>query len=330
MNAAPILEARQLRKTFRRARGAKGAAVEAVRGVDLTVGTGEVFGLLGPNGAGKTTAMRILCTLLLPTGGTARIAGFDLVREQTKVRERIGYVGQKGGMEGVATGRENLVLQARLYGMSRAAAIARANELIDRLRLREFADRKTQTYSGGQRRIFDLAAGIIHTPPLLFLDEPTTGLDPASRARVWDEVRRLHGDGATVFLTTHYLEEADSLCDHVAIMDQGLVAAFGTPGELKRTVGGDTIVLGFASEQAAKAAATAIAGSAFGANTQLHGATVRLYVEHGEERLPAVLQFLHGRQLETATVTLSRPSLDEVFLKLTGRSITSEPQGEGD
>ena len=320
----PILVATGLRKTFRAARG--NPAVEALRGVDLTVATGEVFGLLGPNGAGKTTAMRILCTLLIPSAGSARIAGFDLVREQAQVRQRIGYVGQKGGMEGVATGRENLILQARLYGMSRAAAAVRVDELIDRLKLAEFAGRKTQTYSGGQRRIFDLASGIIHKPPLLFLDEPTTGLDPASRARVWDEVRRLNVEGATVFLTTHYLEEADALCGHVAIMDKGAVAALGTPADLKATVGGDTIVLGFASEAAAKAAAAAVVGSPFGAKMQTHAQTVRLYVQRGEEVLPAVLQFLNAKQLEIATVTLARPSLDEVFLKLTGRSLTSEPQ----
>jgi len=325
--AEPILLAEQLRKTFiaKKGMGPK-AVVEAVRGVDLRVGAGEVFGLLGPNGAGKTTTMRMLCTLLPPSGGSGRIAGFDLIRDQAEVRKCIGYVSQKGGMERVATGRENLLLQAQLYGMSRRQAVERVNVILARLKIGEFADRKTNTYSGGQRRIFDLASGIIHSPPLLFLDEPTTGLDPQSRSRVWEEVGRLHGEGATIFLTTHYLEEADALCDRVAIVDRGQVVAHGTPAELKRLVGGDTIALGFASADHAARARNVLLHSV--KELVIDERALRLTVEQGDERLPIILAALNAAQLPVLTVALSRPTLDQVFLKLTGRSLTAAEPAE--
>lgn len=328
----PILVAEGLRKTFQASKSMGGprTTVEAVRGVDLTVRTGEVFGLLGPNGAGKTTSMRMLCTLLSPTAGTARIAGFDLVTQQADVRRHIGYVGQKGGMERVASGRENLVLQAKLHGMDSRAASARVNALIDRLRLAEFADRKTRTLSGGQRRIFDLACGIVHTPRLLFLDEPTTGLDPASRSRVWEEVGRLHAEGATVFLTTHYLEEADALCSTVAIVDRGQVVAFGTPSELKAKVGGDTVLLGFGSDTDAARAKTTLAGTGFARELHQDAAHIRLYVEQGDQKLAGVLASLHAARLTVTTVSLSRPTLDQVFLKLTGRSLSAAAESESE
>ena len=210
-----IIETRGLRRTFTSRRG----SVEAVAGVDLRVVTGEVFGFLGPNGAGKTTTLRMLATLLPPSGGDATIAGCDLRRAPGRVRERIGYVGQRGGTDPKVSGRAELLFQARLYGQSAAEARRRASELLATLELEAAADRPTETYSGGQRRRLDIGLGLIHHPRLLFLDEPTTGLDPQSRARLWDEIRRLRDEGMTVFLTTHYLEEADALCDRLAIID---------------------------------------------------------------------------------------------------------------
>src|SRR5215472_1580672 len=226
------------------ASGRQGGAIEAVRGVDLLVREAEIYGFLGPNGAGKTTTMRMLATLLAPSGGRATVVGYDLRREPAKVRRKIGYVGQAGGASWGATGRENVLLQARLYGMSRAEADKRTAELLSALDLEPSADRLVRTYSGGQRRRLDLAMGMVHRPALLFLDEPTTGLDPQSRARLWDEVRALRAGGATVFLTTHYLEEADALCDRLAIINDGCIAAEDTPDALKRRIAGDLISLG--------------------------------------------------------------------------------------
>ncbi|MEO6891539.1 MAG: ATP-binding cassette domain-containing protein, partial [Ktedonobacteraceae bacterium] len=232
-----IIEIQDLWKSFR----VRGKGVEAVRGIDLRVEEGEIFGFLGPNGAGKTTTLRVLATLLPPDKGRAIVAGHDLLREPARVRASIGYVGQAGGADGMASGRENLVLQARLYGMTKDAATKRAAELIADLEMAPFADRLARTYSGGQRRRLDLALGIAHRPALLFLDEPSIGLDPQSRAHLWEEVRKLHASGTTIFLTTHYLEEADSLCDRLAIIDDGKIVAEGTPTQLKQQIAGDVI-----------------------------------------------------------------------------------------
>src|SRR6266516_1307508 len=215
-----VIQTRGLRRVFK----SRSRQVEAVAGVDLIVNRGEIFGFLGPNGAGKTTTLRMLATLLPPSGGTARVAGCELAAEPGRIRERIGYVGQAGG-----SGRAELVFQGRLYGMSVAAAQKRAAHLIEMLELEGAADRKTGTYSGGQKRRLDIGLGLVHDPELLFLDEPTTGLDPQSRARVWEEVMKMHDRGTTVFLTTHYLDEADALCDRVAIIDYGKIVAEGTP-----------------------------------------------------------------------------------------------------
>src|SRR5688572_8917032 len=234
-----MIEVRGLRKSFWSRVGRAKKTVEAVRGVDLDVPAGEIFGFLGPNGAGKTTTLRMLATLIPPDGGTATIAGADLLKQPAEVRKRIGYVAQGGSTWPEVSAREELVLQGRFYGLSKADAQRRAAKALDAFQLTEYADRKCKTYSGGQRRRVDIALGIIHDPKAVFLDEPTTGLDPQSRAHMWDEIRRLRAEGLTVFITTHYLEEADALCDRVAIIDHGEIVAEGTPDGLKREVAGD-------------------------------------------------------------------------------------------
>src|SRR6185295_17793066 len=239
-----MIETRGLRKSFTSRQGREKKTVEAVRGVDLDVSEGEIFGFLGPNGAGKTTTLRMLATLIEPDGGTATIAGADLRRDPGEVRRRIGYVAQGGSTWDDSTAREELVLQARLYGASKATAQARAARVLEGFQLSEYADRKCKTYSGGQRRRVDIALGIIHEPKVVFLDEPTSGLDPQSRAHMWEEIRRLRAEGMTVFITTHYLDEADALCDRISIMDYGEIVASGTPAALKREISGDVILVG--------------------------------------------------------------------------------------
>ncbi len=315
---SPIIHTEKLSKSF--ARGKK-EVVDAVRAIDLEVAQGEVFGLLGPNGAGKTTTMRMLCTLLVPTGGRATVTGFDLGTQAAEIRKHIGYVGQKGGLEQIATGRENLMLHAQLYRMSRADAARRIDALVERLKLAAFIDRKAETYSGGQRRILDLASGVINAPELLFLDEPTTGLDPQSRARVWEEVRAVHDQGTTIFLTTHYLEEADALCDRVAIVDLGKIVALGSPAELKKQIAGDIVTLGYDDANQVGAARRLLAGNPLILEMHDAGSTLQVYVDHGDEALPAVLRIVGQGHFPAKSVHLSRPSLDDVFLKLTGRSL---------
>lgn len=227
-----MIEIKNLRKVYLSGT----AQVKAVDGIDLSVHKGEIFGFLGPNGAGKTTTMRILTTLLKPTSGTVHVAGFDLGAEPDMVRKSIGYVSQTGGLERSATARENLVLQARLYGMSKTEAQARAAELINSLGIAAFADRLVETYSGGQRRRADIALGMVHKPKLLFLDEPTIALDPQSRAQIWEEIKKLKTHGTTIFFTTHYLDEADIYCDRIAIVDNGKIVALGTPESLKHEI----------------------------------------------------------------------------------------------
>jgi ABC-2 type transport system ATP-binding protein len=316
-----MIETHGLTKTFK----ARRKSVEAVRGVDLQVHKGEIFGFLGPNGAGKTTTMRILSTLLDPTSGQAKICGYDLRREPGKVRTQIGYVGQKGGAEVMETGRENLILQGRLYGLSSADAYKRAAELANRLDLEPFIDRLVRTYSGGQRRRLDITMGMMHRPSLLILDEPTTGLDPQSRARIWDEIRRLRSEDITIFLTTHYMDEADTLCDRLAVIDNGKIVGENTPTALKQSIAGDIISLGLNLQNGTgKKVKEALSDRPFLRELQETDTGVQLYVERGEEVLPEVLRLLDQTGASVRTVTLARPTLEDVFLRLTGRSLREE------
>src|SRR4029453_1962561 len=239
-----MIETRGLRKSFTSRQGREKKVVEAVRGVDLDVAEGEIFGFLGPNGAGKTTPLRMLATLIVPDGGSAVIAGADLLADPGQVRRRIGYVAQGGSTWDDSTAREELVLQARLYNISKADAQARADRVLGAFQLSEYADRKCKTYSGGQRRRVDIALGIIHEPKVVFLDEPTSGLDPQSRAHMWDEIRRLRSEGMTGFITTHYLDEADARGDRLSNMDSVEIVASGTPAALKREISGDVVFVG--------------------------------------------------------------------------------------
>jgi ABC-2 type transport system ATP-binding protein len=319
-----IIETTDLRKQFKARQGkGKPQLVEAVRGINMTVQKGEIFGFLGPNGAGKSTTLRMLSTLLQPDGGAATVAGHDLRREPGKVRERIGYVSQAGGTDPNLTARENLVLQARLYGLDRSPAQTRAAELIVALDLDSFADRRAKTFSGGQKRRLDIALGMAHRPALLFLDEPTTGLDPQSRAHLWEEVKRLRAEGTTVFLTTHYLEEADALCDRLAIIDNGQIVAEGTPDMLKRQIAGDVVTLGLESHNGAVGHAYDLLSTQPFVREAHKGndGQLQLYVERGEEALPTILRVLDGANLTIQAIALSRPSLDDVFLRKTGRSL---------
>ena len=316
--SGPMIETRDLRRTFK----SRKSEVEAVRGVDLSIGAGEIFGFLGPNGAGKTTTLRMLATLLTPTSGEATVAGADLRREPQAVRERIGYVPQGGSTDPAETGRGELVLQCRLYGMNKSDAQARAAEVLAALDLEAAADRTTSTYSGGMKRRLDVGLGIVHKPSVLFLDEPTTGLDPQARARMWDEIRLLRAGGTTVFLTTHYLEEADALADRLAIIDQGKIVAEGTADELKRKVAGDvvTLVVSGATEHVLEA----VRRQSFVREATSEDGVVRLYVDRGETAVPLLLRVLDGEGLEASSIALHRPSLDDVFLLQTGRSLRDE------
>jgi ABC-2 type transport system ATP-binding protein len=313
----PVIVSRDLRRTF-----GKHGEIEAVAGVDLTVGPGSIFGFLGPNGAGKTTTLRILATLLPPSGGDAWVMGFDVAAAPQEVRRRIGYVAQTGGSDPRMSGRGELVMQGRLFGLSGAAAHERAGELLAAFELADAADRPTGGYSGGMRRRLDVAIGMVHRPGVLFLDEPTTGLDPQARARMWDEVRRLRAGGTTVFLTTHYLDEADALCDRLAIIDHGRIVAEGTAAELKRAVAGDVLTIGVDGK--GELVSRLLAGQPFVREAGYADGVVRLYVDDGEASLPLVLRLLDGHGLAPQALALHRPSLDDVFLRQTGRSLRDE------
>jgi len=313
-----VIRTKDLQKSFI----VKKQAVKAVDGVDLEVKAGEIFGFLGPNGAGKTTTLRMLATLLPVDGGEATVAGYDVRKKPNEVRKHVGYVSQLGGADDEATGLEDLLLQGRLYGMSSNQAKQRASELIKALQLEEFADRKIRTYSGGQKRRLNVASGIMHKPDVLFLDEPTTGLDPQNRANLWEQVRKLRDAGTTIFLTTHYLEEADALSDRLAIMDNGKIVAEGTPRELKAKIAGDAVVI---KPQRAGHAIDAIskylAEQPFVKEARIEGDAIRLYVENGSQALPKIITLLETKKVLVDAVSLSQPSLDDVFLMQTGRSL---------
>jgi len=319
-----VIETKGLRKTFiSKERGGK-KEVEAVKGIDLTVRKGEIFGFLGPNGAGKSTTQKMLSTLLCPTGGEAKVLGYDLAEQQEQIRQNVGCVSQAGGADLSSTGVENLVLQAQLYGLDTLTAKKYAAEFVERLQMSSFIERPAQSYSGGQKRRLDIALGMIHHPQLLLLDEPTSGLDPQSRAYLWEEIKKLKAGGVTIFLTTQYMDEADKLCDTIAIIDNGKIIVTGTPGELKSSVGGDTIVFTFLSEETARKAETLLTEKIQVERIQTNNNSVYLNIKDGERMMPELLRSLDAKNLEAQTVTLSRPSLDDVFLKYTGRSLRED------
>ncbi|MBF5028320.1 ATP-binding cassette domain-containing protein [Micromonospora sp. ANENR4] len=316
-----MIETRGLRKSYRSRAGRETKTVDAVRGVNLDVAAGEIFGFLGPNGAGKTTTLRMLATLIEPDGGEATVAGVDLRKDPAEVRRRIGYVAQGGSTWDESSAREELVLQARLYGIGKADAHRRAERALEAFQLTEYADRKCKTYSGGQRRRVEIALGIIHEPKIVFLDEPTTGLDPQSRAHMWDEIRRLRTEGMTVFITTHYLDEADALCDRIAIMDHGEVVAEGTPAELKREISGEVVIVGLDAPSTPRAAELLDTEAYVSKLETVDEGGLRLYVDEGATAIPQVLRRLDHAGLDLRSIELHRPSLDDVFLTKTGRSL---------
>jgi ABC-2 type transport system ATP-binding protein len=298
--------------------------VRALDGVTFDVREGEVFALLGPNGAGKTTTVRILTTLSKPSAGTAQVAGFDVSREAGKVRQQIGVVAQKASLDPTSTGRENLVLQGRFFGLGGRTLKQRVDELLAIVGLTDAADRLASTYSGGMARRLDIAIGLVHRPRVLFLDEPTTGLDPEVRAAMWDEIRRLAADeGLTILLTTHYLEEADRLAGRLAILDRGKVVTIGTPDALKAELRGDAIAVELANGAGEPEVRSALAGVPGIGQLQLDDHTVHLRVAAGATALPGVLTALDANGVAVASATVSRPSLDDVYLRHTGRSFAS-------
>jgi ABC-2 type transport system ATP-binding protein len=319
-----MIEASGLARTFR----SRGRTVEAVRGIDLDVKAGELVGFLGPNGAGKTTTLRMLTTLLRPTAGRATVAGRDLADDPVGVRRRIGYVAQGGGTTPELKVVEEMVLQGRFYGLSKPDATRRTTDLMKRLDIADLDDRVIKTLSGGQRRRLDVALGLLHDPRLVFLDEPSTGLDPQSRANLWGHIRSLRDEhDTTVFLTTHYLDEADALCDRILVIDHGDIVAEGTPSELKAQVSGDRVEVGVPDQHVA--ATAEIAGRLPDAHeiSTVDG-TVRFRVPRGDTALPELLRVLDAAGIPMTSVQVQRPTLDDVFLTLTGRSLR-DAEAEG-
>lgn len=319
-----IIESRGLGRTFKTRRG----IVEAVVGIDLAVDEGEIVGFLGPNGAGKTSTFRMLTTLLMPTRGTATVVGADLIGDPVGVRRGIGYVPQAngavgGGSDPNSTVREELVLQGGLYRKPAREAARRADLLVRQLDLVGLERRLTKTLSGGQRRRLDIALGLVHAPRVIFLDEPSTGLDPQSRSNLWEHIRRLRAElGTTVFLSTHYLDEADALCDRVLVIDHGKVIAEGRPEELKQRVSGDVITLTVNGDPGI--AHGTLIGRLDISEIALDGPAVRLTVQHGERALPELLRILDSAGVMLKSVHLATPTLEDVFLTLTGHGLRDD------
>ena len=318
------IETEGLERTF----GSRGDGLKAVDGIDLRVEAGEVYGFLGPNGAGKTTTVRMLVTLLRPTGGHARVAGFDVASESGEVRKRIGVALQEAALDLLMTGRELMELQATLHGIAAADVRDRARTLIERVGLEQAQDRRVGTYSGGMRRRLDLAMALIHEPEVLFLDEPTTGLDPVSRVTLWDEVRRLKGEGTTVFLTTQYLEEADQLADRVGIISAGRIVAEGTPSALKAEIGRPHLDITLADPDGALQAAPAeldrarAALAGFGTDRPPgKDCHLSLLVDHGAADIARVVRALDEAGFLVGSLELQEPTLDDVFIAKTGKHL---------
>ena len=301
--------------------------VRALDGVDLEAAAGTVLGLLGPNGAGKTTTVRVLTTLLQPDEGTARVAGLDVVKDAHALRERIGLAGQYAAIDDNLTGVENLTMVGRLYGNKRKVARARAHELLERFDLSDAGDRTAKTYSGGMRRRLDLAAAIVAKPPVLFLDEPTTGLDPRSRLDLWGTIEELVADGTTVLLTTQYLDEADRLADRIAVVDVGKVIAEGTSDELKDRVGGERVEVTLASEDDAPIAASALVAMCQDA-PQIDGSVVRVTVDRRDGAVMQAARLLDRTDAAVEDIAVRRPTLDDVFLTLTGHTAEEVAEDE--
>ena len=308
------VEAKNLKKTFKTKQG----NVEAVRDVSFKVNKGEIFGILGPNGAGKSTTILMLTTLLRITSGTAKINDLDVVKNDSEVRNKIGIALQDTGIDNLLTARELFYTTARLWGLSKSKSKDRTEEMLNLVGLTEAADRRVKTYSGGMKRRLDLGLSLVHKPEVLFLDEPTTGLDPGSRRVLWDEIKKLRDEGVTIILTTQYLEEADELANRISIIDEGLVVAEGTPDELKSSIGGDVITLTFRTDDDAIKAQTIIE------NSDIDDNQIRVTVENGAEKIPNLLNQLVSKDINVQSVSANKPSLDDVFLKVTGYRLEGE------
>jgi ABC-2 type transport system ATP-binding protein len=321
IGGAPAIEVEQLVREFRK-------GPRAVDGIELAVSPGEIYGFLGPNGAGKSTTVLMLTTLLPPTGGCARVGGFDVVKQGAQVRATIGAALQEAALDAILTGREHLLLQATLQGLPAATRTQRAGALLERVGLSEAADRRVGGYSGGMKRRLDLALALVHSPRILFLDEPTTGLDPQSRAAVWEEVARLaKDDGMTVFLTTQYLEEADALADRIGIIDHGRIVAEGTPAQLKAQIGSPTVEVTPADPEAGDRLAELLSG--FGDMRRNGSGSVTVQLPGGESELADIVRILDQAGIHVQALHLHQPSLDDVFLAKTGRKLEGSAAEEG-